>query len=72
MGTGTAGPRPRGRPPRVIELWIFDSDVKAKGLIPGQLLRVHCPDGRVYNITRFGADCIVGCVDPAEEKKGKT
>ena len=45
----------------------FSSDrtPSAKGLTPGQLLRLHMPDGVVWNLTRFGSECIAQC----KEKK---
>jgi hypothetical protein len=45
--------------------------VVAKGLIPGQLLRLHLPDGQVWNVNRFGAECSACCEEQSPEKKGK-
>jgi hypothetical protein len=51
----------------MIELWLTRQPFKAKGLIPGQVVRVHLPSG-VFNITRMGSECIARCRD---DEKGK-
>jgi hypothetical protein len=58
----------------MIELF-FDKDMQptAKGLTPGQPLRVYMPDGKVWVVTRFGQECVAGCIEPLVQKtKGKT
>lgn len=50
----------------MIEVFMEADPPCAKGLTPGQLLRVHMPDGKVWNLTRFGAECIARCTE--EEK----
>jgi hypothetical protein len=48
----------------MIELWM--RPLQAKGLTPGQPLKIHMEDGSVWIVTRFGTECIVRCT---EEKK---
>ena len=45
----------------MIELFLNGPEPVCKGLTPGQLLRVHMPDGSVWNVTRFGRECIANC-----------
>jgi len=53
----------------MIELFMNKNPPAAKGLIPGQVLRVHAANGKTWSITRFGAECIARCHEKEEENE---
>jgi hypothetical protein len=51
----------------MIEIWL--EPLTAKGLTPGQPVKIYMTDGSIWILTRFGAECISKCLDDGKEKK---